>query len=257
MTSGQPPSTEQNELGTALVFDGQHWLDCGQSFAPERDTPFSLSMWVRPEGSGAMVAKMEATERVRGFDLLPFGEGRLSVHLIHAWPTNALKVVTRQAMDTTSMNHLVVTYDGSSTAAGIKIYFNGEPADLEVEFDSLTDTIATAAELQVGRRAGGNFFTGALQDLRCFRMALGIQEVRRLQVEKLADLVLGPQADNRKLAGILRAAYVGLGIEPACRQYSELLSANSSWAARFSSCSAICPRAWSWGSGRFRARLLC
>ena len=53
---------------------------------------------------------------------------RIGMHMIHTWHDDALKVVANdrdqgRASGITSL----LTYDGSGKAAGVKIYFNGEP----------------------------------------------------------------------------------------------------------------------------------
>ena len=42
------------------------------------------------------------------------------------WDQNAIKVATEAELKVGQWNHVLVTYDGSGKAAGLKVYVNGE-----------------------------------------------------------------------------------------------------------------------------------
>jgi hypothetical protein len=75
-----------------------------------------------------------------------------------------------------------VTYDGSGKAAGIKLYFNGKPAELEIIKDTLASSIANDAELQLGNKAFGRPYKGQLDDLRFYNRSLNDQEIEQLAI---------------------------------------------------------------------------
>ena len=77
-------------------------------------------------------------------------EGHASFGLIHFWPGNALKVRTLEKLPLHQWVQIAITYDGSSRASGVKIYQDGEQADLEVVRDSLYKDFANGAPLTVG-----------------------------------------------------------------------------------------------------------
>ena len=58
---------------------------------------------------------------------------RRSSASIHFWPGNAVAVRAVQPLPLDAWSQLVVTYDGSSRAAGIRLYLNGAPLDVEVD----------------------------------------------------------------------------------------------------------------------------
>ena len=47
---------------------------------------------------------------------------------------------------------MFITYNGSGSAAGTKVYLNGEKLDQNVEADGLNATIITDKPLRLGRR---------------------------------------------------------------------------------------------------------
>ena len=64
----------------------------------ERDQKFSFGAWVYvPRGItyGAIFAKMEPAPAHRGWDLW-FENGRIGSHLVSTWPTNTIKVISKQ-----------------------------------------------------------------------------------------------------------------------------------------------------------------
>ena len=82
-----------------------------------------------PEATAAapIVARMDDQNDYRGWDLW-VEDGRVGTHIIHKWPDDALKVVANEAAQgRTSGTHVLVTYDGSGKAGGVKVYVDGEP----------------------------------------------------------------------------------------------------------------------------------
>jgi hypothetical protein len=168
-------------LGKALLLDGkdQSFVDAGQAFRPEWKDAFSYGAWVKPQGNGAILSKMDDAAAYRGFDLLLI-DGRVEVHLVNTWPTNAIKVSTRRRISRDEWSHVLVTCDGSGKAAGVKVYFNGESVGLDVHTDSLSGTITTGQPLRLGKRSTAFALHGALTDVRFYRRALPPAEVATL-----------------------------------------------------------------------------
>lgn len=119
----------------------------------ERDKAFSYGAWIKlPHGgSGGIIAKTNAPSTYQGFDLW-LEEKKLAVHLIHHWPHNYLKVRTKNPFPNNKWFHVMATYDGSSKAAGVKIYINGKSVPLEVTSDKLSKSINTTIPLRIGKR---------------------------------------------------------------------------------------------------------
>ena len=92
--------------------------------------------------TGAVMARMDDQHDYRGWDLWLEGK-RVGTHIIHSWPDDALKVVTKKEIPTDVWTHVFVTYDGSGKAAGVKVYVNGEAQQTDVKADVLKNTIRT------------------------------------------------------------------------------------------------------------------
>src|SRR5262249_49116330 len=134
------------------------------------------------DGNGAVLSKMDDAASYRGFDLL-LVDGRVEVHLVHSWPDNAIKVSTKPILPQGSWNHVFVTYDGSSQAAGLKIYINGEAANTDVNENRLTDSVVTSQPLRIGKRSTAFSLKGELADVRFYRRTLSRDEVKGLALQ--------------------------------------------------------------------------
>jgi hypothetical protein len=166
----------------------------------EKDQAFAYGAWVRfPANmpSGAIFARMDEAQAYRGWDLWA-ENGKVGAHIIHSWPGDALKVVSRDPVKPDTWNHLFVTYDGSGKAAGVKVYVNGTEQPTEVQADALRNTIRTQVPLKVSQRNKESRLQDILlQDLRIFARPFSAADVQNLfQGTRLAWLARRP-ADKR------------------------------------------------------------
>lgn len=199
---GKPVWTS-GKLGGALQFDGQTFVDLGPLAAFDGKEPFSISAWVRPESKDpiAILSKMDESESYRGYDVLIEG-GKVCCHLVHHWPDNAVKVTSKKALSLSAWQHVAITYDGSRSAAGLKIYLDGKLESHDVNSDTLKDTIATEKPLHLGRRQTSLSFKGALDDLQIFRRSLNANDAAQLAGDQSAETVrdiLKVTSDGRSL----------------------------------------------------------
>jgi hypothetical protein len=168
-------------FGKAFKCDRSNFVDVGQVADFERTDAFSYGCWIKPDGdaNGAPIARMNDGNAFRGFDLHCSG-GNAAVHIINTWPSNAIKVTTKAKLKPNEWQHVFVTYDGSSRAAGIKIYFNGASQPWEVNEDRLSDTVRTKVPLYLGRRNPGSQFAGLIDEVRVYDRHLSDSEVAAL-----------------------------------------------------------------------------
>ena len=179
--------------GQALELSGENGVNFPGAGAVTRADPFSYSIAVQPaiHTSRLLVlhksrAWMDAGSR--GYELL-LEDGRPAVGLHHMWPGNSLKIRATRAIPTNAWTQITVTYDGSSRAAGLHLYLNGEPAEVEVIRDGLWRDFTYGGdepELAIGYRFRDNGFKqGKVDELLFFH-----RELTRLEVAELAGLPL-------------------------------------------------------------------
>ncbi|MEY2429208.1 MAG: hypothetical protein QOJ40_2093 [Verrucomicrobiota bacterium] len=161
----------------------------------EQDQPFTYAAWVRlSEGrDGALFARMDDKDAYRGWDFWLQG-GKPGAHIVHKWPEDALKVVSKKAIETNRWTHVCVSYDGSSKAEGVKIYIDGQLQEKDVEADKLKNTIRTKVPFKLGqRRSSSPIEKAGLQDIRIYGRALDQDEIKALGgAARLAWLLAKP-----------------------------------------------------------------
>ena len=171
----------------------------------EHDQPFSVSCWVKVppvDSSYAIVSKMDEANAYRGWDVWVQGR-RVGMHLIHSWPDNGLKVVAGDQLKANVWTLVTVTYDGTGTADGVKIYYDGKlqqkPGVENNKFKK--QTVRNEVPLVIGGRSrGADAHAVGLTSLAIWGRSLSAAEVEGLsRAEVLADIVKLP-ADQRPAA---------------------------------------------------------
>ncbi len=188
IVDAEKPEFAEGRLGKALKLDGKAYADFGPLVPFERTNAFSYGAWVKLEGDGAVLSKMEKSPGYRGFDLM-FTDERFQVHLVSAWPDNALKVRTKDKFPKNQWVHVLATYDGSEKATGLKLYVNGRVREVEVEKNSLTNTIANNEPLRIGARNGEATIKGQVDDVRFYQRTLSVEDARVLTLNGYLPII--------------------------------------------------------------------
>lgn len=180
--------------GKALLFRGDNTVSIPKADDWTRTHSLSISFWISPEKftDRAVVvhhsrAGLDAGSR--GYEVL-IEDGKISFALCHFWPGNAIRIRTRQELPLNQFTLVTATYDGSSRAAGMRLYINGLPADYEVVRDNLYKDITYTnifimkdavdeSMLGLGGRKNDRFLTDAtVDDFRLYDRELSAPEVR-------------------------------------------------------------------------------
>ena len=208
----------EGKWGDALEFPGDSHIALGNQGSFDGDQPFAISVWVYPVGDSGMavLSRMDESSHYRGYDLLVVN-GKVECHLVHQWPSNAIKVTSQQAISRDAWHHVVWTYDGKKHAAGIAMYIDGQRATLDVQADSLRDTIATSENkaFHLGRRETSLPFRGRIDELRILAGTPTPQDIAQLfegkptlpitdWIRKPAEELSAEQQSTRKQWGLRR-----------------------------------------------------
>jgi hypothetical protein len=175
------------KVGQAVQLTGENNVTMAAGGKFTRTDAFSFSFWMKtPDVKERAVifhrSKAWTDAASCGYELL-LENGKLSAALIHFWPGNALRVNTRDPIPVDEWTHVVWSYDGSSTAAGLHLYVNGHRAEVEVIRDGLTKDINRGGEdlLAIGQRFRDKGFKGGLVDeFAVYEVALTSYEARCL-----------------------------------------------------------------------------
>jgi hypothetical protein len=187
----------------------------------ERTQPFSLDVWVKAAQTyeDSVILHHRETENAgnAGYQLRIVG-GRLQWDMMHARAGNGITLRARRPFPLDEWVQVTLTYDGSSRAAGTRLYVNGAPLDADVVRDSLTRTIVPNGNANQGDQAVGLAFgkrlraqtlkDGAIDEVRVFRAELTGAEVRHLhrQIRPAGSGVAGgPDATRQEIVDLLVA----------------------------------------------------
>jgi hypothetical protein len=214
-------------LGQASDFDGKRFLDGGEAGAFGYYDKFSCAAWIRPSEvqSGTMLSRMVDAPRAAGYSVR-LEKGKLHVNLVVRWLDDAIRVHTERSLPTDHWCHVVVSYDGSRVAGGIKVYLDGRPEKLVVDLDDLNQNFQSKEPLRIGAGHGSSGrFRGALDDVRLYRRVLGPEDAAILATPDGIATILSLPADQRSpLQSLkLRRYYLDKQAPPDIRQAREEL----------------------------------
>jgi hypothetical protein len=178
-------------------------LEAAEAGDFDNNQGFSYGAWVKftKRGPfGAICARMDDKHDFRGWDLW-VQNGQVGAHIVHKWPDDAVKVVSRNPVKIGEWNHLFVAYDGTGRPGGVKVYVNGVPQETTVEAASLKSTIRTQVPLTIGQRHTTSRLNGlVLQDLRLYGRTLSGEAVERLVKGTRGAWLLKKPAKQRSAA---------------------------------------------------------
>lgn len=190
------PVWKPGRLANALDCDGRAWVDLGDAAGFERTDSFSYGAWVFPEGDGAVLARMDTAQANRGWDVV-ITDKHVEARMTHFRPDDAIHVKTKSQLQSAQWSHVFVTYDGSVSARGLRIYVDGRQEPVTILRDSLTGTIRTGTPLNIGLRSTSDVFAGAIDDVRIYRRSLTAAEVATLADTNPAVPVLATSVEDR------------------------------------------------------------
>ena len=167
----QVPIYTKGRNGEGVQLNGDAWLNLGGAGVFSKSEPFSVSIWVNipkslthgvifHKGSGAVLYNW------RGYHL-SLKNNRLELLMAHTAPYNAITKITEQDIPRDQWINLVMTYDGSSKAKGLKVFLNGTEMSTETLQDNLyKDILFRGGQpgLQIGAVWRGKGLKDALVD---------------------------------------------------------------------------------------------
>lgn len=188
-----------------------------------RSQPFSVGIWVNiPEelengmiihkGKGAIIYNW------RGYHIA-VRDNKIELMMAHTWPYNAIIELSEQEVPKGEWVHLMMTYDGSSKAAGLKLWINGELAPTEVETDNLYkdilfDDAGNDEGLKVGARwRGTGLKDGLVDEITVYDEELTMWDILRIagkqQIagERILQLDTHPEWKEEAFRGFMQTRW--------------------------------------------------
>jgi mono/diheme cytochrome c family protein len=180
-------------------FDGQRVFDAGDVARLSFLRKFSFSARVRPHGSqgGTILSRMLDLPQEAGYSVV-LENGQIHVYLVQRWLDDAIRVHTQERIAPDRECHVVVTYDGSRLAAGVKIYLDGRLAKPVVDLDDLNQDFQRVDPLRIGAGHGINGrFHGVIQDVRIYNDVLSAEDASIMATTETINAIAARPADQR------------------------------------------------------------
>jgi hypothetical protein len=223
------PVFARGKLGWAVDLEGRRFLDAGDVGPFGFYDRFSLAAWVLSRCKrGSIVSRMLDVPEGAGY-AVTLVNGRLQVNLVVRWLDDALRVETVSPLAENTWQHVLVSYDGSRVASGVKVYLDGREAKLRVLLDDLNQTFAMKEPFRIGAGGGPQSrFAGRIADVRVYSRVLSPAEAAALAVpqtlETIATITSARRSPGqaRKLRTFYLATHAPADIRNAYRLRHEL-----------------------------------
>lgn len=172
--------------GLGIQLDGRRHLNLG-ALALTRGEKFSIGLWVHPDQrqSVSLVSKINdhvvkaSTQYRRGIELRLDNE-RIEVRFSHTWPAYSINVKGEPVVEPRRWQHLMITYDGSGKAHGVRIYHDGRELDTQIIHDGLHAGGFNEGSPLLLCKGGPDAepgFRGRIDDFRIYRQALNKDQI--------------------------------------------------------------------------------
>lgn len=170
---------------TAAVFEGSNFINAGKGIAFDRTDAFTATAWFKgPAQNSAIIGRMIQGGTYTGWEFhMGDRPDILNVWIISEYGPDYIAVYGMTPVMDEAWHHLAMTYDGSGTAAGVRIYVDGQDDTAELAADSLTGTtVPEEAEVGLGTRQSGANHTlrGSLYEVSLWKAALDPAQIQSI-----------------------------------------------------------------------------
>ena len=185
-------------IGGAASFDGKRFIAAGDLGAFGFQDKFTIAAWIYPTAAtGAIVTRTKDVEEESGYGLY-LKDGKLQANLIVRWLDDGARVETVKPVSLNRWQHVMMTYDGSRTAEGVRIYIDGRPQELTVQLDDVNQNFGTREPMRIGGGGGaGNRFQGLIDEVRVYAAALSPQDAAVVATGESITQIAGIPPANR------------------------------------------------------------
>jgi hypothetical protein len=213
--SGGSLKIEAGPVNQAVEFDGDTTLMLDGVNGGTRHDPISVSMRIfSPDTKDRALILHSGPEMfsqsadASGFELL-LEKGKLRWSCIHLWPGCAASIETNRPFPIGKWINVTATYDGSSSANGLKLFFDGNPAETSILKDHLDKQIVNQP-IRVGARPRDDrgFTQGRIDELAVFRRVLTHAEAAHLAGNPLNATLQSAKAGNPAAKQLIREFYL-------------------------------------------------
>jgi len=169
-------------INNGFSFDGVNdRVDFGNVLDFDGSTPFSFSLWSNPSNLSGVKTLFRKYDVLTGEGyVLFYNNGQLWFYLRDG---NSSKLDIRTSSSyTTAITHITLSYDGSRTPSGLKIYVGDVSQTLVTISNTLTSSTSNTANLTLSSAGGAGLspIGGIIDEVGIWNRALSASEVTEL-----------------------------------------------------------------------------
>jgi Protein of unknown function (DUF1553)/Protein of unknown function (DUF1549)/Planctomycete cytochrome C/Concanavalin A-like lectin/glucanases superfamily len=231
------PAFIKGKIGNAILARGECGVGFHNYFDFERSQPFSISLWINPLKSGQNGPIFNSAngefDGQRGYRCYLQKDGTLQVSFSYVWPANSIDFVTKEKVKYKKWQNLVLTYNGSSKASGVKIYLDGQEMEVNLFNDNLTKSIVYGEKKSswspmpflLGKEVRETIDNLAYDELKIYTRQLAPIEISGIakNTEQVSNILKIPRQDWTKLQTQELFDYYQLNFDPYFDAYSRNL----------------------------------
>ncbi len=176
--------TDTGKFGKAGKFNGSDdYVDLTNNspFDFTSTNSWTLSAWIKTSttSDNAVISRMDANQDYKGYEIMVVGSnGHIAAGIVSAWSTNNTHwIESTNTVNDGKWHYVVVTYDGSETVGGLKIYRDGQletPIIIKSSFVA-SSSIDPDKSVKAGARTNNtgiaNLFNGTIDDVKVYNYA--------------------------------------------------------------------------------------
>ena len=192
--NGSPVWTNDSEIGLCLELDGtDDSIDSGSKsgFEFQNDSKYSVTLWYKgSSNTNCLISCMDTNASYAGWDIY-VNSNVVICHFIKTWSSEAYQVLGETIINDNQWHHIAMSYDGSVSINGFKIYIDGSLESLTVAYNNSWSgniTYGSNHTLVIGARRNSTgyteFVTGKMSDIRIYDIVLEHDEIIQIYNER-------------------------------------------------------------------------
>ena len=193
------PHFVNGRLAAAASFDGERFINAGASPNLGYEDEFSLAAWIYPTAqTGVILSRAREGDQGEvgwGFYL---EAGKLRLSLSTRILDDGVAAETIVSLPLNQWQHVLATYDGSKTTAGMQIYLAGRALELTPLLDLVGNRLPQREPLRIGASGSSKpKFQGHIDDVRIYGKVLSPAEAAVLATAESVSEIAGLAAEQR------------------------------------------------------------
>lgn len=172
---------EAGKVGQCAIFNSTSdkiIIDNETQFDFDRESQFTISLWFKLNAINIVrfFLSKQADGSSSGVSFWQNNKNRIYFQLV---PVSVTGYLSADYLFTSinTWTHIVITYSGSSTVAGIKMYVNGNEVTTTKSGGPLTNTTVNDIPVEIGNRAGTYNFNGDIDEVMIYNRELTASEI--------------------------------------------------------------------------------